>query len=213
MSSPNPIDCLKAADPRFTPLIEQFDAYPVRQQLAQTDVFTALAQAILYQSVSVKAANTVYSRLVQLYPNQSFPSAQEVLHTPESILNGVGLPAFKIRYLKALAQAVLNELPTLTELDQLDDESIVRLLTPIPGIGRWSVQMLLIFQLKRLDVLPVSDLGIRAAVRVLCNLEALPSPATVERIGKQWQPYRTIASWYLWQSRDEATRTLLKAWS
>lgn len=215
------IDWLKQADPTLIPLIEQYAPYPFRTQPDQDnpdqdnqdDVFSGLAKAILYQSISIKAANTVYARLLQLYPAQSLPGAIDLLNTPEATLQSIGLPLFKVRYLQALAQASLAGLPTLEQLSLLEDEAIIRLLTPIKGIGRWSVQMLLIFQLKRLDVLPVADLGIRAAIRDLYHLKALPDKLEVEAIGAKWQPYRTVACWYLWQSRDEAARNLLQAWS
>lgn len=210
------IDWLKEADSILIPLIEQYAPYPfhARQtQNQQDDVFSGLVKAILYQSISIKAANTVYARLLRLYPDQAFPGAIDLLNTPEATLQSIGLPLFKVRYLQALACASLTDLPSLEQLSQMEDEAIIRRLTQIKGIGRWSVQMLLIFQLKRLDVLPVADLGIRAAIRDLYHLDALPNQPVVEAIGAKWQPYRTVACWYLWQSRDEAARNLLQAWS
>ena len=206
------IDQLRNADPVLASLIDQFPPYPIQVKPTQDDLFAGLAKAILYQSISVKAANTVSNRLSKLFPNQNFPSAVDILNTPDQVLRSIGIPPFKILYLKEVAQATLNGLPPLSQLEQMEDEAIIRLLIPIKGIGRWSVQMLLIFQLKRLDVLPVADLGIRAAIRDLYQLAELPDPATVEAIANPWKPYRTIACWYLWHSRDEAARQLLKLW-
>lgn len=206
------IEQLHRADPVLAPLIDQFDPYPVQAKPTQDDLFAGLAKAILYQSISVKAANTVCNRLQQQFPSQNFPTAADMLNTPDTVLRSIGIPPFKVLYLKEVAQATLNGLPPLSQLAQMDDVAIVRLLTQIKGIGLWSVQMLLIFQLKRLDVLPVADLGIRAAIRDLYGLPELPNRATVEAISTPWKPYRTIACWYLWHSRDEAARQLLKLW-
>nr|MBA3924467.1 DNA-3-methyladenine glycosylase 2 family protein [Nostocaceae cyanobacterium] len=108
----------------------------------------------------------------------------------------------KVLYIKDLAQKVLHGLPALVELETMDDEEIIQTLTPVKGIGRWTVQMLLMFRLHRLDVLPVDDLGIRAAVRRVYNMTELPDKKTLEKMGQDWQPYRTIASWYLWRSLE-----------
>jgi len=117
-------------------------------------------------------------------------------------LRGVGISRPKVVYLKDLAQKILDGLPTLTELEQMDDEAIIKTLTQVKGIGRWTVQMLLIFRLHRWDVLPVDDLGIRSGIRRIYSLPELPNKKTVEQLGKNWQPYCTLASWYLWRSLE-----------
>jgi len=114
----------------------------------------------------------------------------------------VGISRPKISYIKDLAHHASDGLPTLEELEVMDDESIIKTLTRIKGVGRWTVQMLLIFRLNRWDVLPVDDLGVRAGIRKLYNLEALPDRKTTERFGQKWKPYCSIASWYLWRSLE-----------
>ena len=111
--------------------------------------------------------------------------AQDVLDTPDEVLRRVGISRPKISYLKDLAIHASNGLPTLEELDIMDDEAIIKPLTRVKGIGRWTVQMLLIFRLKRWDVLPVDDLGVRAGIRNLYNLEALPDRKSTERFGQR----------------------------
>ncbi len=97
---------------------------------------------------------------------------------------------------------MLEDLPTLEELEKMDDESIVKTLTQVKGIGRWTVQMLLIFRMNRPDVLPVDDLGVRAGIRKLYGLNELPDKKTIESLGQKWKPYCSIASWYLWRSLE-----------
>jgi DNA-3-methyladenine glycosylase II len=118
------------------------------------------------------------------------------------MLRTAGLSRSKVTYIKDLAQRIEAGLPSLEDLQALDDEAIAQILTQIRGIGRWSVQMLLIFRLSRLDVLPTDDLGVRAAIQKLYGLDALPDKKAVEQIGQLWKPYRSIATWYLWRSLD-----------
>lgn len=113
-----------------------------------------------------------------------------------------GISRSKILYLKDLAQKVLDSLPSIAQLETMDDESIIKTLTQVKGIGRWSVQMLLIFRLHRPDVLPLDDLGVPSGIRRVYNLKELPKQKTVEKLGQQWKPYRTIASWYWWRSLE-----------
>jgi DNA-3-methyladenine glycosylase II len=133
---------------------------------------------------------------------QPILTAVNILNTPDEQLRGVGLSRSKVAYIKDLAQKVLDGLPTLTELEAMEDEAIIRTLIQVKGIGRWTAQMLLMFRLHRWDVLPVDDLGIRAGVQRLYGLAELPNKKVVEQIAAPWQPYRTIACWYIWQSLD-----------
>jgi DNA-3-methyladenine glycosylase II len=130
------------------------------------------------------------------------PTAIQILDTPDETLKGVGISRQKIVYLKDLAQKTLEGLPAIADLECLEDETIIQTLTQVKGIGRWTVQMLLIFRLHRWDVLPVDDFGVRAGIRRTYKLDDLPNQKTVERIAENWKPYRTIASWYMWRSTD-----------
>jgi DNA-3-methyladenine glycosylase II len=204
---------LAATDSVLAELIDQYAAYPMQWSRSTDTLLSALSRAIFYQSVSIPSANAVFQRFLRLYPEMRFPTATELCQTPDHQLKQTGLSGAKVVFLKNVARAVLTGLPELDDLQTLNDETIIRLLTQIKGIGPWSVQMVLIFQLKRLDVLPTGDLGLRAAIRDLYGLDQLPQPKLVADRGEAWRPYRTVATWYLWQSRGAAARDLLQAWS
>lgn len=170
-------------------------------QVQQTgDLLDCLCRAIIYQQLSGKAAAAIHHRFLQLYTNLN---KTDILNTPDDTLRSVGISRPKIAYLKDLAQR-FEKLPTLDELQAMDDETIIKTLTVVKGIGRWTVQMLLMFRLHRWDVLPLDDLGIRNAIRQLYGLPELPNKKTIEQIGQPWQPYRTVACWYLWQSLNNS---------
>lgn len=192
---------LKQSDPVLARLIQQVGACELGQSQADADLLFSLCRTILHQQLSTKVANIIHGRFLQLYAN-SLPTALDILSTPDETLREVGISRSKIVYLKDLAQKVLDGLPTMAELEAMDDETIIQTLTQVKGIGRWSAQMLLIFRLNRLDVLPVDDLGVRAGIRKLHHLDELPSKKTVELMGQKWKPYGAIASWYLWRSLD-----------
>lgn len=196
------IAVLKQSDPILATLIEKVGPCELDRSQQTGDLFYSLSRSILYQQLSTKSATAIHRRFLLLYADKPFPSALDILNTPDEVLRGVGISRPKILYLKDLAQKILDGLPTLAELEIMDDESIIQILTPIKGIGRWTVQMLLIFRLHRWDVLPVDDLGVRAGIRRVYNLTELPNKKTVEHFGEQWKPYRTIASWYFWRSLD-----------
>lgn len=201
MSYQAAINFLQHSDQVLGQLIEQIGPCKLDSSQQNGDLFSSLSRAILSQQLSTKAAAAIHRRFLQLYP-EPFPSALDILNTPEEVLRNVGVSRPKISYLKDLATKVLSGLPTLEELEVMDDESIILTLTQVKGIGRWTVQMLLIFRMNRADVLPVDDLGIRAGIRKAYVLDELPSKQTVERLGQKWKPYRTIASWYLWRSLE-----------
>jgi len=193
---------LKNSDSILAKLIEIVGDCKLYQLQHSGDLLFSLSRSILYQQLSGKAAAAIHSRFLQLYSPNFSPTALDILSTPDEILRGVGISRPKVLYLKNLAQTIIEGLPTLEELQTMDDEEIINALTPIKGIGRWTVQMLLIFRLHRLDVLPVDDLGIRAGIRKLYGLAELPKKKNVEDLGQMWKPYRTIACWYLWRSLE-----------
>lgn len=195
-------DFLKQSDSVLGQLIEKIGPCQLNSSQQTGDLFFSLSRAILYQQLSTKAAASIHSRFLQLYPEALVPSASDILNTPEETLRSVGISRPKISYLKDLAAKVLSDLPALEELAVMDDESIIQILTQVKGIGRWSVQMLLIFRLNRFDVLPVDDLGVRAGIKKVYGLGELPSKQLTESLGQKWKPYCTIASWYLWRSLD-----------
>lgn len=193
---------LKQSDPILGQIIDRVGACKLGEAQSQGDLLASLVKSILYQQLSGKAAAAIHQRFLQLYPDQPFPTALDILATPDDLLRGAGISRPKILYLKALAQKLIEGLPTLTELEQMDDEAIIQLLTQIKGIGRWTVQMLLIFRMNRPNVLPLDDLGVRAGIQKAYGLTALPDQKTVKRLGEKWQPYCSTAAWYLWRSLE-----------
>jgi len=190
---------LQATDPRLASVIQQVGDCQLAQNNSNGDLLATLAESILYQQLSGKAAAAIHRRFLQLYAGDL--SASDILATPDDLLRTAGISRPKIAYLKDLA-AKLPDFPTLEELADWDDEAIITTLTQVKGIGRWTVQMLLIFRLHRWDVLPTEDLGIRTAMRRLYDLPDLPPKQEMLALAAPWRPYRTIASWYLWRSLD-----------
>ncbi|NJL38544.1 MAG: DNA-3-methyladenine glycosylase 2 family protein [Leptolyngbyaceae cyanobacterium RM2_2_4] len=192
---------LKKSDPILAKLIQQVGPCSLEPPQPEADLLFSLSKTILHQQLSTKVANVIHGRFLQLYPER-LPTAIDILNTPDETLRGVGISRPKVVYLKDLAQKVLDGLPAMAELAEMEDEAIIQTLIQVKGIGRWSAQMLLIFRLGRLDILPVDDLGVRAGIRKLYQLDELPSKKAVELIGQKWKPYGAIASWYLWRSLD-----------
>ncbi len=196
------IAALRQSDPTLGNLIDRIGACRLQQSQQTGDLFSSLAKSILYQQLSGKAAASIHRRFLLLFPDQTHPTAIDILNAPDELLRSAGVSRSKVLYLKDLAQNTLNGLPTLDDLEGMDDETIIQTLTQVKGIGRWTVQMLLIFRFHRWDILPVDDLGIRSGVRKTYHLPELPNKHQVTQLGEPWKPYRTIASWYLWRSLE-----------
>ena len=165
------------------------------------DAYGALLRAIVGQQLSVKAARTIYDRLCGLYGDRT-PTPAELIATDPDDLRGVGLSRAKASYLRDLAEHVEDGELDLERLPELPDEEVGEQLIAVKGLGRWTVDMFLMFHLGRPDILPVGDLGIRRAVEIAYGLDGLPDPATLTRIAEPWQPHRTLACLYLWASLD-----------
>lgn len=163
--------------------------------------FEALLRAIVYQQLSGKAAGTIHGRVLERVGEP--PTPERILSTDADDLRACGLSRAKTAAILDLAQHTLDgTIPEAAELHGSSNEDIVKRFTQVRGVGPWTVQMYLMFGLGRPDILPVTDLGIRKAVQLLRGTETLPEPEEVAREGTPWQPYRTIASWYLWRSLD-----------
>jgi DNA-3-methyladenine glycosylase II len=174
-----------------------------RKRGRPADAYGALVRTITGQQLSTKAAATIYARLTQLYGGRT-PTPEEILATDPQELRGVGLSGAKAAYLRDLAEHIVDgELP-IGELAELPDDQVFDALIAVKGLGRWSVDMFLMFHLGRPDILPVGDLGIRKAIQVHYGLEELPKPGEMEQIADAWRPYRTLACLYLWESLDNA---------
>jgi DNA-3-methyladenine glycosylase II len=174
---------------------------PRRRRGRPDDAYGVLVRSITGQQLSTKAAATIYGRLTDLYGGRT-PTPQEIIDTEPDKLRAVGLSGAKAAYLRDLAEHIVDgELP-VDDLAKLSDEEVYKLLTAIKGLGRWTVDMFLMFHLGRPDILPVGDLGIRKAVQVEYGLKDLPKPAEMETIAERWRPQRSLASLYLWESLD-----------
>ncbi len=165
--------------------------------------YEALVRAIAYQQLHAKAGDAILGRLLALYPNTSFPAPQELLATDSELQRACGFSASKLATIRGIAQAALDGVvPNRQAALGIPDEDLIKRLVPLRGIGRWTVEMFLIYSLERSDILPVDDFGIREGYRRLMGLAEAPSPARMREIGQEWSPYRTIAAWYLWRCTE-----------
>jgi methylated-DNA-[protein]-cysteine S-methyltransferase len=199
------VEHLRTNDPVFAQLIDAVG--PFRMQLHNArSIFGALAEAIVYQQLTGKAAAKIFARLCALFPGApKSPTAEQILAASDEQLRGVGLSGSKLLSLRDLARrAADGEIPALSETRRMTDEAIIESLTRVRGIGRWTAEMLLIFHLGRPDVLPVHDYGVRKGFAIVYDRE-LPSPKKLAAYGARWKPYRTVASWYLWRVVERAT--------
>ena len=169
------------------------------------DHLSALAGAIVSQQLSTKAAATIFGRLVALFPDSHIPGAAAIAALGDLDLRAVGLSGQKVGYLRDLCARIGDGRLVLDELERLSDEEVIERLTAVKGFGRWTAEMFLMFRLHRPDVLPVGDLGIANAVRKLYGLRKQPDAKRLLKIGEPWRPYRSVASWYLWQSLKTST--------
>jgi DNA-3-methyladenine glycosylase II len=159
-----------------------------------------LVRAIAYQQLHAKAGDAILGRFLALYPGTSFPSPEQLLATDPESQRACGFSATKLATIRAIAQAAVDDIvPTLDEARRLSDAALIERLTPLRGVGRWTVEMFLIYSLERSDVLPVDDFGVREGYRRLKGLEKAPTPRQMRDIGEAWSPWRTVAAWYLWR--------------
>jgi 3-methyladenine DNA glycosylase/8-oxoguanine DNA glycosylase len=165
--------------------------------------FRSLLRALVSQQLSVKAAATIFSRVLALLPgDEACPRPEAILQLSPETLRGAGLSRQKASYLHDLSARVVAGTLRLDELDRLSDEEVMTALTAVKGVGRWTAEMILIFQLGRPDVLPVDDVGVLRSIQNVYGLRRRPSEEQVLRLGQRWRPYRSIASWYLWAALD-----------
>lgn len=193
------IRSLKRSDPVMRVLIDRIGSIEVPRS-AKT--FRTLAESIMYQQLSGKAAATIISRFRKLWPGVSFPSPRQVVGMPASRMRKVGVSRQKISYLKDLARKTLSGYVAIKTLNSLNDEAVIQHLVAVKGIGRWTAEMFLMFALGRQDVFPVDDLGIQKGLTHAYRLRAKPTKERMLKIAEKWRPYRTLASLYLWRSVD-----------
>ncbi|MDQ2867713.1 MAG: DNA-3-methyladenine glycosylase [Verrucomicrobiota bacterium] len=166
--------------------------------------FDALAESIAYQQLSGKAAATIWGRVLALYPRKKFLDPKAVLATPDEKLRGAGLSGSKVAALKDLAVKTIDgNVPTAAKLRKMSDAEIIERLVQVRGIGRWTAEMLLLFDLGRPDVWPVHDLGVQKGFAKIFGKRKLPTPKQMEKLGEKWRPYRSALAWYCWRALDK----------
>jgi DNA-3-methyladenine glycosylase II len=178
---------------------------PFRLPRPTSDHFSALAESILYQQLAGAAASAIHGRFVALFNGNLSPKA--VLALPPRKLRGAGLSRAKVASIRDLAAKVTDGTVPLQRIGRLPDEEIITLLSIVRGIGRWTAEMFLIFQLRRLDVWPVEDYGIRKGYSLAYGLRNLLTPKQLQVKGERFRPYRTVAAWYCWQAVHEQRRS------
>jgi DNA-3-methyladenine glycosylase II len=191
---------LRQADPALAAVIDRVGSCRLDREQQSGDLLEAIAEGMIYQQISTKAAAAIHRKFCKLYADRGCLTAQGILETSNETLKSAGLSNSKVTYLKDLAWKIQQGMLALAELETMTDEDAIRALTQIKGVGVWTAQRFLIFRLHRWDVLPVDDLVIRKGIQQAHQLATLPDRKTADRIGQLWKPYRTIAAWYLWLS-------------
>lgn len=210
---PTPFDHVKAhehlarSDKRLARLIAKSARFAIEIEEAQTP-YEALLEAIVYQSISGKAAATIFARIKRLGANFRCPTPQEILAQTDLTLREAGLSYAKAAAMKDLAQKTIEGMvPTMEEAHALSDEELVTRLISVKGIGAWTVEMFLIFRLGRPDVLPIHDYGVQKGFALTYGKKVIPKPRELAAFGERWRPYRTVASWYMWRAVEVYGKT------
>lgn len=200
------ITFLCSSDKHMKGLIETVGPFRMTMQ-NEMNPFESLCESIVYQQLTGKAAATIYSRFKALFGDDGCPTPKQVLQASDELLRSAGLSRAKVAAIKDLAEKTLSGVvPDLDELHSLSDDEIIQRLTAVRGIGRWTVEMLLIFRMGRSDILPVNDYGIRKGFALVYHKgklkEELPAPRKLAEFGERWSPYKTLCSWYLWRALE-----------
>ena len=193
---------LSATDPRLATLIARSRRYEIKPAVSIRP-FDALAESIAYQQLSGKAAATIFGRVRALYPKRKWLDPDQILATPDEAFRAAGLSRAKTAALKDLAAKTIDgTVPSGRALIRMSDDEIIARLTTVRGIGRWTVEMLLLFDLGRPDVWPVDDYGVRKGFAKTFGKRKLPTPKQLMKFGEKWRPYRSVAAWYFWRALD-----------
>ena len=197
----NAIRHLSAVDPAMQTLIRRVGRCGYAQE--KLEPYEALVRAIAHQQLHGAAARAIVGRFLALHPGVAFPTPEQALATDDAAMRGCGFSASKTASIRDIAQKSLEGVvPTRRVASRLSDRELIERLTVIRGVGRWTVEMLLMFNLGRVDILPVDDFGVREGYRKLHGLEAQPKPKELAAIGEMWSPWRSVASWYLWRAAE-----------
>jgi len=190
---------LSNADKRMEKLIDKFG--PPNFNL-MNNYYESLIRSIVYQQLSGKAASIIYERFLDLFVFDIYPEPKDILAVSIETLRSSGLSYQKVNYIRDLSEKWQDGTMNLTNIDSMTDEEISSELIKVKGIGQWTADMFLMFTLGRPDVFPFGDLGIQKGFMILTNMNHLPTKKEMERKTKKWQPYRTVAAWYLWKLVD-----------
>jgi methylated-DNA-[protein]-cysteine S-methyltransferase len=187
-------------DPRLASILSQ----PIDFRLMPEDsLYETLVKAVVHQQLSPKAAETILGRITALYPGSKLPEPTDLIETPDRRLRDAGLSRSKTKALKDIAARSLDgTVPSAEEVLSLNDDEIIKRLTLIYGVGQWTVEMMLIFNLGRMDVLPVDDYALRKSIAGVFGMNTIPTPKEANKLGETWRPYRTVASLYLWNIKN-----------
>jgi DNA-3-methyladenine glycosylase II len=199
--TPEALAHLADADKVLARLIKKVG--PCTLKLKRRAPFEALVSAVTHQQLNGTAAMTILKRVLALYPGRRFPSPDDLLDTPDDRLRGAGLSRAKVAAIKDIAaKTIVGVVPDGRAIRRLSNEEILERLTSVRGVGPWTVEMLLMFTLGRLDVLPVTDYGVRKGFAATYGWKELPTPKELLAFGERWRPHRTTASWYLWRALE-----------
>ena len=194
---------LSAACPKLKALIRRVG--PCRLEHDKQSPYESLVRSIAHQQLHGTAARTITARFIALYPGAPFPAPEQVLATDDATLRSCGFSGAKVAAIRDIAlKTTEGVVPSRRAAARLSDDALVERLTTIRGVGRWTVEMVLMFTLGRPDLLPVDDFGVREGYRVLHGLDVQPKPKALAEIGRAYAPYRTTAAWYFWRAVDEA---------
>jgi len=198
------MNTLAAKDPHLASLIKETEEFRIEMDGSDSP-YEILLEAIAYQSISGKAAATIFGRVKALSSTGGIPMPQEMLKLKKRALRKAGLSGAKVLAMKDLAQKTIDGVvPTLEQAEKLSDDELVERLVSVRGIGAWTVEMFLIFRLGRPDVLPIHDLGVKKGWAITYGKKHMPKPKELLAFGERWRPYRTVASWYMWRAFERA---------
>jgi DNA-3-methyladenine glycosylase II len=197
---------LSAVDPVMARLIREHGVCKLGHEPWRSP-FQSLVQAVAHQQLNGTAANTILTRFKKRFPQRRFPKPEDLANVTDEQIRACGFSHAKIRAIRDITEKVLDgTIPTSRQIEKLSDEEIIERLTAARGVGRWTVEMLLIFQLGREDVLPADDFGVRTGFRIAYKKREMPKPKVLLKFGARWRPHATTAAWYLWQSANAARK-------
>jgi DNA-3-methyladenine glycosylase II len=197
-----PAPSLADLDPEFAALMARVGPCRLARR-PENDPYQALLRAVTYQQLHGRAAAAIYARLLALFPGHPCPPPALLLDCPTPLLRGCGLSAAKVLAVKDIAAKALDGIvPDAAAAQRMSDDSLIDCLTTLRGVGRWTVEMMLIFALGRPDILPVDDFAVRQGYRKWQGLDQAPSPKRLAEIGRAWSPHRSTAAWYLWRASE-----------